>query len=851
MAENFLHGVACAIVASRECLADTPGRVLLWSCLMTMITSLQDFKDHTADLGLLSTTVCLAKLNAGLGIYTVAQHQVNVNLLIAKTASSTKDLVSQVVRFLQGVHDDCAINMKPLETHVSASLVDHHTRRRRFVPARDHVKRVTLDGNYAECLNERIRIEAKIDAADVKHYKPLSTLCRDDEDDTTYWHRFPCGTLATLKNKLIPLIPPIDTPACIKDKTRVCKIIDSSLHPFLRALKPNTLGDTERVLRQDWIPLVMRRFCVQTAKASFGIHDDLILMVGSVPAFVRAMGDGTPASELTVMSTVMMAAVSKDCSDEMRGTMLTQALESFRDVASWSKWVKRSEFAYHCIATSPPHILRDMCVRFPPLREALNYYLMVRMNDGWTSDDKRKAQLFVDSPLPLPHESDVHAEWRRIDRLAHCTATWEKETPTSSPAPSKKKRGKQARPLLRAASACPPCLEAPPAPTPAPVAPPTHHGLVERMRVHYDLDCELIGSGIFFDTGDVDVVVRVRDAGSLEEAYETVIARTGWTPSYDRVTGDHVAVLEGVFEGIPLDAQVYREGVSLSRAEFETHRALCLARTLECQTDEKHREHVRALHAWFVCAKVKGHRLCRLPGVGVTCAAIVLSCRETGDLLGRLRDALSHETPCIDFDQCDEPATQGVRCTTPLAVLVERSNVATRMTRSTTRHLLDAVALAISMPLEQRRDAAVYDAWRAREMVECARVRPRDARALSLTLHQVASKLDGHPLIDTLHFDMDDGAVRVLATLRGDADVTRYGFRDGDRVEAEEGRARASRGLRSWPLAAYRCGPTVAWERRASVCDRIRVGALVVPNAPHLRVDVLAHFDPRHWEAEA
>ena len=54
----------------------------------------------------------------------------------------------------------------------------------------------------------------------------------------------------------------------------------------------------------------------------------------------------------------------------------------------------------------------------------------------------------------------------------------------------------------------------------------------------------------------------------------------------------------------------------------------------------------------------------------------------------QLRDALSHETPCIDFDQQDEPASQGCRCVAPLTVLVDEVNVASRMTSSTTRHQL-------------------------------------------------------------------------------------------------------------------------------------------------------------------
>ena len=64
----------------------------------------------------------------------------------------------------------------------------------------------------------------------------------------------------------------------------------------------------------------------------------------------------------------------------------------------------------------------------------------------------------------------------------------------------------------------------------APVAPaaPAGPGIAQRLQARYGWRCELIGSALFFDGSDVDIVIEVPHSSSLAHAYEKVVLATGW-----------------------------------------------------------------------------------------------------------------------------------------------------------------------------------------------------------------------------------------------------------------------------------------------------------------------------------
>ena len=408
----------------------------------------------------------------------------------------------------------------------------------------------------------------------------------------------------------------------------------------------------------------------------------------------------------------------------------------------------------------------------------------------------------------------------------------------------------------------------------------------------------LIGSSIHFAAdNDMDIVICVPDAETLEEAYEKVRTRTGWDPQYDCVTGEHVAVLHGVFENHLMDAQVWRGVADASVAEAETARALALAERMRTHTDACCRRHVRLLHRWAEGAQLKGHRLGKLPGVAITCMAIVASCQvhdrstegEDEDanvlpLLKALRAMCVQSAPVVDFDNLCDHSTSGsngrneshTRASEALKVVVDERNVANRLTRGSTRHIGDILTFAVSNASLLRRnvsffDETVYEAWRNENMILCGRLRALDAKALSHTLSTALKRLDGHPLIDTFHVgDATDGegktVVEVRVTLHASAPLDRYGLREEDVVRPIPGRPiegnhhvchclwQVQRRHHSWPIVAtkwnHRRG--VEWDARVSVRDCVSFrgedGAFyTVPNAPSLCVDAMACFDMRSW----
>ena len=327
------------------------------------------------------------------------------------------------------------------------------------------------------------------------------------------------------------------------------------------------------------------------------------------------------------------------------------------------------------------------------------------------------------------------------------------------------------------------------------------------------------------------MVVAVPDAASLADAYEEVRAATGLallgTPD-----GLHVAVLRGEWRGVPVDVQVWR-GAEGCAAEAATARALRLSARLAAEADAAMVAGVRALHAWARAADAKGHLLCRLPGVAVTCAAVVLQSKGSlAVLLGALRDALvGRAAPALDFDAAvhlhadmtPERDANG-RCVCPLRVLAERENVARRMTAGTTRHLLDCFAYASMLGAGAALcERARYDAWRAETMVVCAVARARCADVLP-RLHAALSRLDGHPVVDAVHVREDGDALVVLATLDASASAAAYGFRAGDELVVDGDRASVTRRGRAWPLAITR-GRAPRAAATPSVADLLAAGA--------------------------
>ena len=236
----------------------------------------------------------------------------------------------------------------------------------------------------------------------------------------------------------------------------------------------------------------------------------------------------------------------------------------------------------------------------------------------------------------------------------------------------------------------------------------------------------------------------------------------------------------------------------------------------------------------------------------MTCIAIMLARRDLGNTLHDLKACLAREVPCLDFDELYDGRgeSQPSRCATALVVVLHGHNCTRRMTTATTRHLLDTIAHAMTLPATQRLNKAEYVYWRHQTMVLCVRASPRTETAIVQTLGTIAASLDGHPLIDTLHFEDHEGDVLVWCSLYSDADSQRYGLQTTDDiVYSEEATCvHVTRKGRGYAIKLSPRPPSATTGRVTDMCEVPGVpDGFSFPNAPTLSFDVASRFDEILW----
>lgn len=858
---RIVNAMVLALDATRD-FENGEGKFLLWNTLLAACTTVHYCSEAVHEQQYLDATLHLLHMEHGVCVYTVRQGQVNLNVAVPRAATAMKPLVHHALVHFARVYDGYAVDISALRGHMDFhDLPDLCVRR--FVCTRKHVRDLVYDpaAQTLTLLGTTLPVVGVLrGAGDLGNFKPLTRLHGDDADGTVYWHRAQDGTLVTLTNPHLEAVEPLPFPPPVAFKT-VLASVPTHIQGVIASMCGDTVEDVLYSTPPAWVPKSFRRVLVDVAQRRFGIQDAILLEAETL------FHTGTPFTHV-ILEMCVMGDVLRACIDRRVMTVyvalekVCSALEQFAHEARWMRWFFESSFVFKCILALDVAGLRRALKRYTPCRALALHALKQRLGE-WTCLDVAKAKVLAEGeeegganvPSCIAEELQRHVE--RSERAAHEVVV----VCHDPPAPGElkpRRRAPAARPMPRAdAPAVAACVP----------SPPTHAALVARLARVCGFPLALIGSGVFHAASDADVVVTVEGQLTLADAYAHVGARTGWVPTYARVPEDRVVTLRGTFEGVLIDAQVWRGAAAHTPAEAETRRALALTHRLATEADAEARQHVRALHAWTHAAGLKGHRWCRLPGVAVTCAAIVLSAtRGTADttrlprLLEALRDVLRHEAPAVDFtEQTSTEHAQKhhhARPHVPFAVRVDDHNLATRLTRATTRHLLDCAACALDTSDARLCAAAVYAEWRTQHMLPCARLRPRDARAVLQTLHASLLRLDGHPLVDSVYVEeVGEEAVCVHVTLDANADACTYGFREDDRVFARDsesgGGARVHRGACVWDLVAVRRPPTVGtWKERGSVCDLLALDAeWSVPNAPSLSTDVLLCFDHPHWEA--
>lgn len=456
---------------------------------------------------------------------------------------------------------------------------------------------------------------------------------------------------------------------------------------------------------------------------------------------------------------------------------------------------------------------------------------------------------------------------KQLDALVTC---WPhaaaKASTKASAAPRRKGAHKDAR-TRRSPRSPPDCA---PSSMQADRAPPeTRAALCAQLEARLGCPCALVGSGTFSAESDMDVVVRAPSTDSFAAAVERVAAFFGVPPPLD-LSGGRLTVVRGVFEDVPVDAQVWRgEGAAdPTESECMTRRALAVTEALDRSMRGEAGGDARLLHRWAAAAGAKGNALCKLPGIAVTAMAVVFG-RRDGDALDdeRLRHMLRalldvlHDPvgPVVELGVAPAPSARQDRCRSPLLVFVDGVNVAARLTVNTTRFLALLVRAGIeARPGDLWRPEHYRRATRAATVV-AARVQPVRADAVPRTLHAALAKLDGHTLLESVHVEREGLDLVVRAQLASSVHARHRLQGSGAVVDADEGwrvTLRDARGRR-WPLA--KCdgdGRLDEAETLRDVQERARTVRVVcegresvVPDAAYLTVDVLQHFAPAEWRA--
>lgn len=891
----MVRHLANAIGVCRRCSdAHAPGTILLWQTLLCLVAPMEEFRKAAEAQEFLSThIITIVSDREGVAVCTQLGKQVNVNVVVPKPGGDVMTLLAEVIHQMTKMVQGCVVNLRPVGTH-SAYYSEDAICFDRFVSDPIDIADIVLDRRY-----DMLRLQGREQPVErflhspqeVAAYRPLATLKPDDPDDVLFWLKTTCGRLVVLRNPRYVLktwtLPPV-----VKGGTCIPGQIDRGVGTMIESLKEDTLFLRAQAFCAKWVPGCIRAFYVKMAVQDFLITDELIDHVGC--AWNDEVDSHTNlVADLRNMHHLMSYAGKTTPMCVADG--LVRAMKVVTTPQLWWHWASRSPFLWSTLAVMPLVATVHMC-SCQVFRDVLAAVLESRKG-AWTALEVKKAAFLSthsNAPEWIPVELERLEARATEAREETLLREWrdtkdgkeeEQGKKKGSPVKKAKRRRKKTSPSQKTHATAPEAEEEEEVATAATIEGvhelATHEALVGRLKATLLDDawtCELIGSGLFFAASDADVVIGVEDVATLEEAYERVAARTGWHRCYDAI-GEHVAILRGTFDGVRIDAQVRRtsggdDTGGDTPAERQTRSALALTHALTCHTDAASRRDVRALHEWARVAGVKDAALCRLPGVAVTLTAVVLGCARHRDdatsstapaltpLLHAWRAAMTHEAPCVDLDRQTMTTRGQQRPAKPAAVRAHDANVASRLTVGTTRFLLDMLAHATSLadPLDPR----AYAAWRARHLVRCVRVRPREgARTIARLLPSVLARLDGHPLLDAVHVTRDDDdegtTLTVWASLQASADADVYGFREADEVSdaTATGVVTVARRGRRWSLLATRRGDGGRNGEqgeddagKARVTDLRRVGGdgWVVPNAPYLTVDVGACFSPADWE---
>ena len=368
-------------------------------------------------------------------------------------------------------------------------------------------------------------------------------------------------------------------------------------------------------------------------------------------------------------------------------------------------------------------------------------------------------------------------------------------------------------------------------------APATHHALAARLGAHVGLPCELIGSGVLFDEGDADVVLRARRDAPLADAYEAVAVTLGpgWTRATRASTRSTSRCSPAASRASPSTCRSARR----ARPHRRRGRDGALPRPdaprggvrgRGARAHARHLRRPRPPRPQGPPPRPPAGRRRHRPRDFTTAAAPTPARAATPRSSARCATCSAARRPVADLDALEVSRGEGAgRPTAPLRVVAHEIDLASRLTACTTRHLLDAVATRPRCRAPTPPSAAPPPPRGGATRRCCAaRASARARRPPSPHAARRARAPRRPPLMDSLHVEEEERRAAPRAAARAapsscaarcaPTPTWRYGPAEGARCAA----ARRRRALRD--RAA----------RRARVAARAR-GARAHRDAPRRR----------------
>lgn len=856
-----MRNLSTVIVATRH-YDDSKAKELLWCAYMSYLSDSFGYY-HVKRQQYISDDIVTWRTEHGIAITTSDGVHMNVNMIIPMRSNGTSTLMDEVSDLRTTLWKRRIVNMMPVLSFFDLTISNPDLSDR-VIPSRRHICNVTLSDDHSEivCLGASIKVTEILSDARLlteRNARPLTRMTELDSCDALYWHRFSCGTIALFTNGVRSLLPQSIHESCTE-------LSFGELSPFPRfvttqIVQPTSFEDAVSVIADRDVPAEIRGLVVITVAIRFGISDRLLQIV--VQHF------NLEHSHDSIVATFIAAhfIVTDESSPSFRclRTILDLvAVQPDQYKEAWHTWLFQSKLIYRLVARISTAELRNISILHDVVLILTTLFLVDR--DAWDTHDVQKA-IYLYNLNPTCESIVVTSAMTSLcDRVTTLQRTADDAfSALIEPQETTRVAESTVDDACETQSKQAPLMPAPLGDEDATcqvVVCRTHHDVARRLTDITGYECCLIGSGVYCDVSDADVVFLVPDVESLSDAYDAVLrvlpreSKGGsWIPQFDHVSNDHVSVIRGRFCGLDVDVQVWR-GSPSTPAEAMTFQALELTRELSCGMSDEQRRNVVELHRCAAALSLKCHRLCRLPGIAITCIALVLggsTSVTSTSLLERLRDAVACEFPSVNFDGGGSQRVCRDRPLSPMTVFVREVNVATRLTLCTTRHMLDTLSYVVerAVPLTHQE----YSLWRSRTMICAVTVIPSNGvETVYRMLHNAIAALDGHPCIESVM--IDDGSVASTTSLCVYVTITssvrRYAFRPDDVVTpCDEESVTVTRGQRSWRLCAIHRSRTslvfFPWDTMDKAWWVLESSGCVVPNVPTLSLDVAACFDVRHW----